>query len=312
MKRDLLAILPALRDGARLPDGLVSCPQGRWTAILANRATTPAWRPLLRRQRLSQAAERQRMLEALMPLGPVLAALPGTALTTEEAANLIVANTPLLERLAENARGKVQFQVSISWQADRVLDRFRGEPELASLFKSDQVTSAALIAGVTRLSDRLRAQAMGRLGRVACALTELPREQDMLANAVLLIEDRDEPALDAALEQIDSIWSDGLHIRQIGPGPAMSFNALDVREIDGAQLADARRCLDLPQTAAPDDIDAARQQKLRRPGAPVDEIRSAAQVLTALSRLAPGTNRLHLAVPWSEPGAEMAQMEDVA
>lgn len=313
MKRDLIAILPRVfGDVLSLPEGLVAHHGDDWILVLSDQPALPAWRSTLRRQRLARAATRQRYLEALISAGPVLASLPGTTLADEDAADVLLANAPTLQRFADELRGKIQYQVTITWEASRVLERFRDAPELAPLFSSGSVSSAALVAGITRLADRLRAGVAARLDAVSCALTELPRETDMIANFVVLVNQMHAPNLDATLEDIDGIWPDGFRIRQIGPSPATSFCSFEILEVDPSGLAQARKCLGLAAGASPDDIEAARSQKLRLPGAAVEEVRRAAECLTAVARLGPDAKRVHLITRWSEPGAHAAQMEAVA
>ncbi|MEL6644562.1 MAG: GvpL/GvpF family gas vesicle protein [Pseudomonadota bacterium] len=293
MTHELLAvILGTLPD--TLPDPLVVVGSGDLVAVLLPARTGFSLRNALRRQRVADAPRRMELLETLMPFGPVMPAVPGVRLSLEATSELLAVNAPLIQTGMDRLRGKSQFQIKVTWQQDRVLHRFRDTPELGPLFAAGEVAPRQVTSAVERLSARLHAQIADTLDEIAVECAELPREEAMIANTVLLVCDEAHHVLDAAVQKIDAIWPDGFRIQQIGPSPAMSFCALRVEAIGRAEQAAARRLLETPADTSLLDVQRARQAALRAGLKPADHIRRAARIVEAELRLSQPASQLHL------------------
>lgn len=110
----------------------------------------------------------------------------------------------------------------------------------------------------------------------------------MLWNVAALVPARSEVLLDAALAQIDAIWTEGLTLRVTGPAPMMSFCTIALDPVTPAQVAWA---LDRFGLAALDEIEglAATRRRLLHALAADGEDRAAldhqARLIAAAARL---------------------------
>jgi len=298
MKHDIVAILSAshgLNHDAALPPGTAADHFGDWAVV---RATNPAAAPFgagLRRRRIKEAPRRQKQLEDLMALGTVVPVLPGQPIARRDHAALIAANAPLLRQAASRVAETVQYQIVVHWTPEDVLGRFRDAPEIAPLFTATAVLPNTLTQAVQRLAGRLAAEIAGLLSPVAQEVAELPTEDAMVINLVLLVDRARIDALERAVEAVDAIWPEGLRIQQIGPGPATSFSALRFTRYGPNALLQAQRLLGLDESCSAQDVEVARKEALRLGAAPAAELRQAAALLTARAALPAGTRHLYLA-----------------
>lgn len=277
---ELLCVLEG--RSALAPDVHTQCVQvGAFSAILSSAPRKILSLPISRRDALQQAAERQALFEAMMSVGTVLVAKPQQWLTLEQADVFLRANAEMLVKLAAKLRDKAQFQVSVTWDASKVLGHFREAPELSDLFEAP-AASASLIAGsVGRLRSRLSAQIRDLIDPVAPEVIALPKDDNMLCNLVVLIAAVAEPDLDTCVAQIDAIWPDGLMIRQIGPAAAGSFALLDLDWIDTGGIAAAHAMLSLKVGGCAAEREAARRAALMSAPSEAAQIRRAADIVAA-------------------------------
>lgn len=266
--------------------------------------------PMSRKQALLTAAARQSALESLMPLGPVITFRPGVSLAAEDAIPLVNANAKLLMELTKRFDGLVQYQITVSWAADRVLSRFRDCPELSPHFKRGHVTPTGLQEAVQRLARRLEGEMIERLSYLATDLLSLPLVEDMLLNAVVLLPPASEHRLDAAVEAIDAMWTDGFAIRQIGPSPPASFAMLDFQMMTAKDVTQAQARLGLAPDAGLSEINAARRRALLQQPSEAATIRAAADVLCAATNAR--TTEFPLCHVVSEGQSASAQQREVA
>lgn len=293
MSQELIAImLGCIEPVPDLPMQFVTA-QG-YTALLDKRPAPLIKLPLSRTDVLRSAAERQAWLECCMPYGTILPVCPNSFLTQADVPLMIAANRPLLDQLTLRLTGKEQFQITVSWDAPQVLDRFRDAPELAPLFAAGKTSADALQRGVTALSTRLRDDILDTLGNCAAEMLTLPPGQDMLANVVVLQQADKLPALDHALAQIDAIWTEGFRIKQIGPAPAASFASIALQRVSQKDLTDAARLLGCNLDDTADKIAQARQQALKDTPARAADIKESADVLDAMARHGKGPQPLYL------------------
>lgn len=226
--------LVAVLDGmyAVAPDAEVQMvPHGGLTAILTT-APQPVIRlPQSRRDVLLEAASRLRMQEACLPLATLLPAQANCPLSPDGAVRFLQANQPQLTRLMRQFAGQVQMQISVSWDEAGVLTRFRNTAELAPLFAQSNATPQMLTQAVSRLASRLSLEISQILAPVSTDIAALPLAPSVLWNGAILVPPSQLAALCVAVETVDAIWSEGLHIRQIGPAPIASFVSLELEHI---------------------------------------------------------------------------------
>jgi Gas vesicle synthesis protein GvpL/GvpF len=190
----------------------------------------------------------------------------------------------------------------VTWDAALVLQRFRDTPELAGLFDAGRVAPEAIGAAVARLADRLGSSIAAILGPVARDLIALPVDATTLANVVMLVPQDRTDALDAALCDIDAIWTEGFRIRQIGPAAPCSFVTLHPRWISAAHIADAHALLDVTPTSPAQTLDAARKAMLRHGTAEKERIDAAHRIAVAAARVR-SARGFHLCDIWRDGSA---------
>ena len=296
---EILAIIP---DKSALieHDQLHGVSAHGYTAVMATRPRRAIKLPQNRKDALQFAAARQAMLEALMPIGPVLPFRPDYHLATKDVPNLIAANEHIFKRLSNKLRGKVQFQVSVHWDREHALAKFRDAPEMAEVLSHSRTTQNAFSRAVQALSSRLSHQMVLALEEVSAEMITLPMTPDMLLNSVILLDEQKLKDLDVVVERIDAIWTEGLRIRQIGPAPAASFALLHPQQIGAAKITLAERTLGVSAQSGTAVITQARRDALLRSPTRADEIKSCADILAAASRVGRSDPPLYLCTVGSE------------
>lgn len=310
-QHDLIAILPGVAAPEPGPDmQVISAIE--FSAVLATKPRHVITLPQSRKQVLQDAATRQARLERLMTFGPVLPVRPGSTVKPQTIPATLRANLPLLHNLADWLCDLHQYQITVSWPPEDALRHFRDAPELAPVFAAARVQADMLSQAVTDLSNRLRQQMRQFLEPVLSDVIPLPTTPEVLLNLAVLVPQSKEAELDAALGQIDAIWTEGFTIRQIGPSPATSFALLELCPVKTQEVQTAKRILKVGN-AVKDNISQARRQALMKPGADADAIRKAAQVLYASRRAGDaGADFALLRVTSQDQGAVVHQRAAVA
>ncbi|ETX15946.1 hypothetical protein OCH239_11845 [Roseivivax halodurans JCM 10272] len=267
MQNDELIALLAADALPTVPHGTTAASAGGFVGIFGPAAPRFSSRAKV----AADAARRMAWLEALMPAGALLPAMPGTQLAHDELPGMVEANRALLERAASEVAGKVQFQVTV------------GSGDAAPL--QGAMAAAELARRLYGLTDSCHA---------------LPVHEALISNHVILIEAFREADLDAALAEIDETYP-GLEIRQIGPAPAVSFASLRLRRVSSRRIRAALRLLGLGAMPDGDALRVARRAALlaARPGRQ-GAIREAADILAAAIGCAAPAGPLILAEIWSE------------
>jgi hypothetical protein len=281
--------LVAIVRGDGPPDGHAGCAVVRCEEHAAILRPAPILRATCRRAALKAAAEHARLLEGLMTYGTVLPALPGQRLRAPEVPRLIAANLPTLVGLEDRLSGRAQYQVSVAWQADRAPARF-GIPQ----GRESATTFAAL-------ASDLRERIGAHLAAAAVETLALPVADGLIANHAVLVEREAEAALDATVERIDAIWSEGFTVRMIGPYPAVSFVSLMLERVEAPAVRAARAAFGLAPRFSAEALRQARRNALlgAAPGAR-DRVVWQAEVLACAARLGALDCTVHVARIWSE------------
>lgn len=193
--------------------------------------------------------DRQRLLEHLLTRHDVLPLRPGAGLGPADAADFLKINKALLRAALNDCVGKVQYQLTISWDPSAALGRF------ASMTGD---TAHALATSAEAMRRSLSRDFAGRLDGAVLDRIDQPIDGiETVLNAVLLVERNATAALDQALEEIDAVWSEGLRLRLVGPLPPLSFTLVVARPVDRAERQAAERLLGLQSESSPPVIDRA-------------------------------------------------------
>ena len=197
---------------------------------------------------LERLLDVQRLLEAAAEEGPLLAATPGAqAATPEEALGALGGDLrPFEASLRDYGRAR-EFQIFVSWDARASLRALseRARPELvAAQALGREHFGAAIAQAMAGERARYVEAARAILQDVALDTLELPtRDEEQILNLVVMIDPADGPRLDAALERIDAELPGEPRIRCVGPLPALSFIAVELRRADASAMARARDLL---------------------------------------------------------------------
>lgn len=259
-REDLAAI--TVRPGPRgAPEGCRVLSVGDYVMVLAPAfpdpagvaGTGPARARALRAGVAQAALARQRLLEALMGVGPILPVAPGTPVPADTSA-FVAANAPVLREGFRRLEGAVQYQVTLGWDAERAQARF---------CPSGPDRTAALRQVAADLADRAEAA----LAAQARDAIRLPVGDTGLLNLALLVDGEEVAPLETELERIDAIWPEGLRIRLLGPGPAVSFALLRLECVPARAVAAAARLLNVDpgmSREAPEVLRRAAQRRAAR------------------------------------------------
>lgn len=306
-RHDLVAIVHGTPDLGTMPEVIGNTLHGFTVVCHADPAPTIRL-PQDRRTLLKRAAHRQKICEALMQSGTVLPALPQQPVSLSQITDLILANLPALQNWTAKYARLVQYQVTVTWDEPKVLGYFRTAPEITPLYARQSVTAEQIGRAVHDLADRLAQQMAQSLTTVALETQTLPDTGNGLINMVLLMPETAEPILDEAVTTIDAIWTEGLQIRQIGPGPAGSFLSLAARQVTREDVEAAKSLLGL-KLINRDDISRSAKALLRKADAHnAHDIRDAACILEAAGRLGRPETGFVLLEPWAEGTSQASNM----
>lgn len=285
-RSELVALMPGYGPPAP-PDGSTIIRTDSHAAVLVKARLFPHTR---RATVLRAAAGRARLLETLMPHGTVLPVMPGQRMRGRDIARLVTANFPTLERLARRLAGASQYQVTVRWNGAGPGGRHGPTDDLTDVRTPDAVIAATL-----------RAHVAGRLAATGAEVAHLPVAGDLVSNAVILLDDGNVSALDAALADIDAEWSGDLAIRMIGPYPAVSFASLAFDRRERPEILAAQAALGLRPGFSEDALRNARRDALMGAG-PQDRerLRIQAELLACVARLGAPVAPVHVARIWSE------------
>ncbi|MDX8351420.1 GvpL/GvpF family gas vesicle protein [Cognatiyoonia sp. IB215182] len=307
---ELYALTPATSNLPRI-EGLQYVCGLTHTAIMSAAPQKVLTLPQSRKQLLTAAAQRQARLEACMDPGPLIVCRPQFFISHEDVQALISANRPLLDRLVARLTGKVQYQITISWNEAAVLTKFRDSAELKRLFRKRHITPSMLARGVSTLRQRLVSEIEAHLSGISDQMIHLPAMPDMLCNAAILLERAQNPQLDNAIEAIDAIWTEGFRIKQIGPAPAASFALLDPSLVDADEIEAAIRHLGLQKPLSEEAVTRARQEALRQAPQHANYTKRCAEIAAATARL-DAEARLFLCDVTAEDQARLTNLQQVA
>lgn len=266
----LYAIIPTgdnvTFDVSSVDGEVYSIPYGNIAAVVG---TSPLedYRDLKREQAIHYLVNHQHVVETVMRSFPVLPVKFGTILPDVPDVHLLLAQGDNLFRSAlEKFAGLVQLEVVVLWNVSDVLREIsqeesvvqfkaqvaaRGEATDADRIAIGQMVQASLESRRALLWDRLFAV----LSESALDIAINPRMDDnMVANVALLVDKAGCKALEERLDALDDEFEGQLHFRCVGPLPPYSFASVEVQKLSFQAIDDARKQLELGDTATIDEI----------------------------------------------------------
>lgn len=278
------AIIPAVQrqtfDVAGLwgadPQVRTICANGVAAVVGASPPTD--FRALSREEAVRYLLAHQRVVEAVMRITPTLPVKFGTMLPDDGVvARLLVQASPVLAaRLAELSH-HVQVELIVSWSVEEVLRevaaeeavvRLKGEVEAqpAEATHDLRIALGRLVKeSIDRKRESHRSRILAALRPIATDLAENALMDDrMVANLALLLPESASEALDQRLAQLDEEFDGGLNFRCVGPLPPYSFATVEVSLPSFDVIDQARRVLNLGDSANLADIKTAYRRLIQR------------------------------------------------
>jgi hypothetical protein len=305
---DVIAVLEGKHHTPPLPD-LQMIVQHDLTAVLAATARPAMRPPQSLAQHLQDAARHLTWQTACMQTAPLLPVRLDTPLTREGAAAMLTANHPFLTQLLTRYAGMAQVQVTVTWNEAEALHRF-GADIAPSGDPQDMGKLSQQVA--LRLSMTIGAE----LASFSTEISPLPLAPGLVWSGVILLPLRRLSDLQRAVQRLQAIWPEGLHIRQIGPDPVTSFATLDLTDVTMRQLDQALTSFGLRSVADLGQLAMARRRRLGSIGRHDDaakraEIGEQAEILAAAARLPNPAKGFALCRIWTD-GRVSAPLHDRA
>lgn len=252
-----------MTEAAPRVDGAVldTLQEGAVVAVLATLPRNPL-RLFTRKSGLKDLVRIQRILEALLPHGPLLATRPGTRADRPEIRTVLRAEQDNLLEALRAFGTDVQYQITVLWDGTAVLTNAAADETLrtavAAAAGGDADGRAAMLTHLRTLRDGLQAQLRDLIAPVVIESQILPLDgEEMVANLTVRIRRGGETALEEALASLDALLPGNSRIRLIGPLPALSFAAVNLEHIDTATIDEARTLLGVRDTATLAELRAA-------------------------------------------------------
>lgn len=199
-------------------------------AVLAPARLSSTLPPMGRKAIVKRLTRAQKRLEAMLPLGPVLAVRGDTWLRDEpHVLGLLASHQDTIREAVTVFGPKVQFQITIRWpDADEAGDTLKDS-----------------------LTDRFAAM----LQEASDDTLRLPVDDaQTVLNMAVMIDRAGEAALDAAVEAVDAAMAGELAIKYLGPLPALSFAALTLHQPKQDAVTDARMLIGVEAGVSREDL----------------------------------------------------------
>jgi hypothetical protein len=248
-------------------DEVYSIPN-RNVAAVVSASPLADYRGLKREQAVRYLVAHQRVVETVMQDLPVLPVKFGTVLPDEAWVHrLLMQGGTLFRTTLEQIAGRVQMEVVVLWNLQKVFQEIGQEAHIAQL-KEEIAGRPAEETLVERVAVGQMVQAALEQRRAAvracvvCPLRELAQDlvinpsmdDSMVANVALLLDQAGREALDRQLELLDQQFEGQLLFRRVGPLPPYSFATVEVQAPSFEAVDAARRLLGLGEMAAAGEI----------------------------------------------------------
>lgn len=194
----------------------------------------------------------QRVLEEVLPAGPVLPASFGTVADSEQAVRaLLQGHREEFWQLLERLRGKVEVGVKAFWEKEAVVSELAPAwgsiDDLRRQASADEAAAARLSVAVGRavadMLERWKATHLSRVRRRLEGEALDSRYNDpigvrMILNAAYLVESRRLSAFEQVVHEIDKEYGSRMRFHLVAPLPAYNFVNLhlgpgEVRRVGG-------------------------------------------------------------------------------
>jgi len=226
------------------------------------------YRGLKRDQAARYLVTHQRVVEAVMRAFPVLPVKFGTVLSDEDSVRRLLAQGETLFRTTmEEFAGRVQMEVVVLWDLQKVFQEIGQEAHIAQLKaqiaghppEETLIERVAIGQLVQKSLEQRRASSRDyliySLSKVALDSMVNPLMDDsMVVNVALLVDEAGQEALDQQLELLDEEFEGQLTFRRVGPLPPYSFATVEVEVPSFEAIDEARRRLGLGETATAGEI----------------------------------------------------------
>ena len=225
---------------------------------------------LKRKQALNYIVEIQRLLEAFMTFGPVLAAVRGASLRDEtEGLGLLASSHRTLRETLSGYGHKWQYQIVVRWQPREVLRAHAHLPEIAEAGSDNALGRRGLGKAIQQAMETLRREKAMHFRKQLAAVTDDIVDEaldgpDMVGNFTVLIAPDQAAALDAVVEAIDASMPDQLLIKFIGPYPPASFAGVALERFSKSDIRSAGSLLGVEPFGRADELRTAYLKYMKR------------------------------------------------
>ena len=260
-------------EGVSDDDRVFSVHSGDFCAVVRENSGVPLSK-MDRETALKELIIHQRIVEGLMPHGPLLPVKFGTNLPAErDVLKLLEQVKGLASQTLSNYAGKVQMEISVLWDTANVflaLSQTMSVVEMKQKAEEgDQEARRQLGIHVKELMDEKRdvytQEILPALRAVTGTMVVHPVMADeVVMNAALLLETKDESLLDDVLAGLDRQYNGAFTIRCMGPMPLYSFATLTAEKVDPVDIEKACQMLELPSSATLEGVKRAYRKKAQQ------------------------------------------------
>lgn len=223
-------------------------------------------------------AEHQQVTEQIMSHVPALLPIKfGTLLQTEEIQTLLIQAHADLSTALRTLTNKVEVELVVTWQPERVLAEIAQEPMIAHLRAEaanrtpEEVQQLQLVVGqLVKAGLDARRQSYQQLildglhKFTADVESNLILNDQIVANLAFLLAVDQQAEFDRQIEMLDAQLDGQLDFKIVGPLPAYSFSTVEVLRLHPDDIAWAQEILNLGDNATGEEIRAAYRKYARQ------------------------------------------------
>jgi DnaJ-domain-containing protein 1 len=222
-----------------------------------------------------------------------------TASSNEEVEKVLEQAYIQLRTCLDRLQGTMELVIQASWELPKILqDIVKNNPDLAG---TDALQTGKLLFEAAEVKKRkLVAAIHDKLSLLSKDYLDAPlKTEAMIFNRSYLVEKKQEPLFDDAVDAVATEFEDYLNFRYIGPLPVYSFVNIELNQGNFSMVDKSRKLLQLPEQASWETIKSAYRQLLlanhpdRNPDDPkapqrTKEIVEAYEIISAYCHSLPG------------------------
>jgi len=187
-----------------------------------------------------------------------------TAESNEELKAIMTQGYPKFTDALKKMQDKIELDVMALWNKDKIFQDIAEEPEVKKFKKAikqnpseqDRMKLGRMVASLLE-NRRLECaqEILCKLGGFAedFSIHDVLNDE-MIANASLLLCKDREKKLDSEMGELDRKYEGRVNFRCVGPLPPYSFNVIEVKKIGSDTVENARSQLNLPQEVTPNAL----------------------------------------------------------